>query len=106
MELKLTAGDRVRVAEGCIAKVGIGGVVVVRKEENFKDSEIVRWRAALGKFYFYIDARIGYDIAIEVGNDEDEAKYNKGNYFETAEQAAAAVKVVEAALKKFHAENK
>lgn len=106
MGLTLTAGDRVRVAEGCTAKVEGNGIVVVRKEEDFKDSEIVRWRAAPGKFYFYIDARLGYDIAIEVGNDEDEARYNKGNYFETAEQAAAAVKVVEAALKKFHEENK
>lgn len=105
MELKLTAGDRVRVAKGCIAKV-VGEIVVVRKEEDFKDGNIVRLRRVeLGKFYFHIDARLGYDIAIEVGNDEDEARYNKGNYFETAEEAAAAAKVVEAALKKFHEEN-
>lgn len=94
-----------RVDEGCIAKVGIGEIVVVRKEEDFKDGNIVRWRAPIGNFYFHIDARLGYDIAIEVGNDEDDARYNKGNYFETAEKAAAAAKVVEAALKKFHEEN-
>lgn len=106
MELKLTAGDRVRVAEGCIAKVGNREIVVVRKEDDFKDGNIVRLRRVeLGKFYFHIDARLGYDIAIEVGNDEDDARYNKGNYFETAEKAAAAAKVVEAALKKFHEEN-
>lgn len=70
-----------------------------------KRIEKKRWRAAPDKSYFYIDARLGYDIASEVGDDEDEARYNKGNYFETAEKAAAAVKVVEAALKKFHEEN-
>ena len=82
------------------------------KEKGFRwNAEILavektRWRAATGKFYFHIDARLGYDIAIEVGNDEDDERYNKWNYFETAEKAAAAVKVVEAALKKFHEENK
>ena len=105
MELKLTAGYRVRVAEGCIAKVGNGEIVVVRKEEDFKDGGIVM-RRLIGENYFYIDSRLGYDIASEVGNDEDEARYNKGNYFETAEEAAAAVKVVAAALKKFHEKNK
>lgn len=75
---------------------------------NAKEKRIEkkRWRAEPGKFYFHIDARFGYDIAIEGGNDEDEARYNKGNYFETTQQAAAAVKVVEAALKKFHEENR
>lgn len=70
-----------------------------------KRIEKKRWRAASGKFYFHIDARFGYDIAIEGCNDEDDARYNKGNYFETAEKAAAAAKVVEAALKNFHEEN-
>ena len=70
-----------------------------------KRIEKKRWRAAPGKFYFHIDARFGYDIAIEGGNDEDAARYNKGNYFETAEKAAAATKVVEAVIKKFHEEN-
>lgn len=106
MELKLTAGDRVRVAEGCIAKVGIREIVVVRKEEDFKDGGIVRLRRLIGENYFYIDARLGYDIASEVGDDEDDARFNKGNYFETTEKAAAAAKVVEAAIKKFHEENK
>ena len=82
------------------------------KDKGFRwNAEILaiekkRWRAAPDKSYFYIDARLGYDIASEVGDDEDEARYNKGNYFETTQQAAAAVKVVEAALKKFHEENR
>lgn len=103
MELKLTAGDRVQVAEGCTAKVKGNEIVVVKNVEDSKAGSIVtRRRVELGKFYFHIDARLGYDIAIEVGNDEDDERYNKGNYFETAEEAAAAVKVVKAALKKFH----
>ena len=82
------------------------------KDKGFRwNAEILaiekkRWRAPIDKSYFYIDARVGYEIASEVGDDEDEARYNRGNYFETAEKAAAAVKVVEAALKKFHEENK
>lgn len=82
------------------------------KEKGFRWNAAIlaiekkRWRAEPGKFYFHIDARFGYDIAIEGGNDEDDARYNKGNYFETAEEAAAAIKVVAAALKKFHEENK
>lgn len=82
------------------------------KDKGFRwNAEILaiekkRCRVPIDKSYFYIDARFGYDIASEVGDDEDEARFNKGNYFETAEKAAAAAKVVEAAIKKFHEENK
>lgn len=58
MELKLTAGDIVRVAKGCIAKV-VGEFVAVRKEEDFKDGNIVRRRRLIGENYFYIDAPSG-----------------------------------------------
>lgn len=47
-----------RVAKGCIAKV-VGEFVAVRKEEDFKDGNIVRRRRLIGENYFYIDAPSG-----------------------------------------------
>lgn len=73
-----------------------------RWDAEIREIEKIRSRARLGEDYFYIDARVGYDAATEEGNDEDEKRFNNGNYFNTKEQAAAAAKVVKKALKKFH----
>lgn len=73
-----------------------------RWNAEIQEIEKIRSRARLGEDYFYIDARVGYDAATEEGNDEDEKRFNNGNYFDTKEQAAAAAKVVKKALKKFH----
>lgn len=74
---------------------------------NAKEKRIEkkRWRTHLGENYFYIDARVGYDIATEEGNDEDEERFNNGNYFDTKERAAQAAEAIKETLKKFHEEN-
>lgn len=64
-----------------------------------------RWRARVGEDYFYIDARVGYDVATEEGNDEDEERFNNGNYFNTKKRAAQAAAAIKETLKKFHEEN-
>lgn len=70
-----------------------------------KRVEKKRWRAHLGEDYFYIDGRIGYDVATEEGNDEDAEKFKYGNYFDTKERAAQAASAIKETLKKFHEEN-
>lgn len=74
---------------------------------NAKEKRIEkkRWRAHLGENYFYTDARVGYDAATEEGNDEDEERFNNGNYFDTKERAAQAAEAIKETLKKFHEEN-
>lgn len=70
-----------------------------------KKVEKIRWRAHLGEDYFYIDARVGYDVATEEGNDEDEERFNNGNYFNTKKRAAQAAAAIKETLKKFHEED-
>lgn len=70
-----------------------------------KRIEKIRWRARVGEDYFYIDARVGYDVATEEGNDEDEERFNNGNYFDTKKRAAQASAAIKETLKKFHEEN-
>ncbi|WP_315515012.1 hypothetical protein [Leptotrichia wadei] len=46
-----------------------------------------RWRAETGESYFYIDDWCGISIDNDWDYDEDKARYDFGNYFETEEEA-------------------
>lgn len=46
-----------------------------------------RWRAETGESYFYIDDWCGISIDDDWDYDEDKARYDFGNYFETEEEA-------------------
>lgn len=68
MKVKLTSGDRIRIPEGCKATINGNEVVIEKKEQEFKDGDVIIDRNAIvilkgdfndGRFSSY--ASINYD---------------------------------------------
>jgi len=56
-----------------------------------------RWRARLGKMYYWVTSKGEVDNDVETGHEIDTGRYKAGNYYETEEQAEAAAERVRAA---------
>lgn len=88
----------IQIPEGYMAKINGDKIEFIKLAEP-------RWRAKYGGTYYFVCEDCRISCRSDYLNSCDTERYEAGNYFETAEEAAAAAKVVEAALKKFHEEN-
>lgn len=60
-----------------------------------------RWRAESGEEYYFISPSLRTGAGYEVEHDVDNIRYEKGNYFQTIEQAQRAANRLRAELDKF-----
>lgn len=74
----------------------VGNQIITTFEPVFK-----RWRAEHGKEYYFINPSLRTAIGHEAEYGVDNTRHEKGNYFQTEEQAQRAANRLHAELDKF-----
>jgi conserved domain protein len=75
--------DTVNICNDIVKRIIQDKVKAVNEKYGVKK----RWRASSGEDYFYIDDYCWISRDTDWGYNEDNARYDFGNYFETEEEA-------------------
>lgn len=93
MKVELQNGDRIRIPEGCVAQIDGNEVVIEKKEQDFKDGDIIAKSKAVailkggfnnGVFRGY--ACLNFDGKVLISNDTEWSTMSAGWHIATEEE--------------------